>query len=139
MSSVGELKAQRSMEAETKKSATEIKQAKLQLDREYTGIVKKKESELVRMQNDYDSRLSRLKNDQERKLQEIREKNNLVLGEEDQRLKDELKNLKSVHREQVEEIKIGQGNEIEQLTQSHQRTVDQARERFMKEKSKWNA
>ncbi len=89
------------------------------------------------MQDDFDSKISRIKNEQERKLTELREKNEYVLGEESQRLKTELQSLKTIHREQVEEVKIGQTNEIEGLTASHQKTLDQAREKYMKEKNKW--
>jgi molecular chaperone DnaK (HSP70) len=61
------------------------------------------------------------------------------VDEENQRMNQELTNLKQTHQEQVAEIKIGQRNEINEMVDSHKKTLDQAKQKFAKERAKVNA
>lgn len=137
MSTVHDLKTQRYAEAETKRHTNEIQKLKVDNARTYNSEAKQKEVELKRMKDAYETRISSMKSEQERKLQDLRKKHESAYAEEDQRLKQELVNLKTNHRDQVEEIKIGQRNEVQDINEAHQKTLNNAREKFLKESAKW--
>ena len=91
------------------------------------------------MRDDYEARISNLKNDQERKLIEIRQNKTKPFRKKLPRLKQEIENLKKSHHDQVSEIKVGQQNELEEMNDSHQKTLENSRLKFMKEKAKFEA
>ncbi len=53
-------------------------------------------------------------------------------------MEQELQNLKKVHEEQKSEIKVAQQNEISEMVDSHKKTLENARQKFIKEKGKFN-
>ena len=57
--------------------------------------------------------------------------------EEKKRLELEILNLKKTHNDKIFEIKQNQALEVERLQDSHRKTIDNAREKFIKEKMKW--
>ena len=61
------------------------------------------------------------------------------VGDENTRLQTEVENLKKAHQDQVAEIKISQQTEIQGMVESHKKTIDNAKQKFIKEKSKFEA
>jgi hypothetical protein len=139
MSTISDVQAQKYMEAETKRYNTEIKDLRSTNDRTYETEAKAKEGELKRMRDDYETKIANLKNDQEQKLVEIRDRQSKSVGEENMRLQQEVENLKRSHQDQVAEIKSSQQNDIKEMIDSHKKTLDNAKTKFVKEKSKFEA
>ena len=73
----------------------------------------------------------------EEKISKLRVIQNGKYNEEKKRLDLELINLKKVHNDKILEIKQNNHIEVEQLRTSHKNTIDNARDRFIKEKMKW--
>jgi hypothetical protein len=138
MSNINEVQSQKFIEAESKKFNSEIKQLRSENDRNYESESKSKEAQMQRMHDDYDTKIANLKNDQEQKLVEIRNRQNKSVNEETIRLQVEVANLKKSHQDQLSEIKSGQQNEIQTLVESHKKTIDNAKQKFLKEKNKFN-
>jgi hypothetical protein len=137
MSNVNNVQAQKFLESENKRYNNEIKQLRTTNDRGYETESKIKEAEMARMRDDYETRIANLKNEQEQKLVEIRDRQSKSVGEENMRLQTEVENLKKAHQDQVAEIKISQQNEIQGMVESHKKTMDNAKQKFAKEKSKF--
>ena len=60
-------------------------------------------------------------------------------SEENQRMTTELVNIKKIHDDQLGEVKNSQKNEISELTESHKKTIEVAKQKFVKEKNKYEA
>jgi ElaB/YqjD/DUF883 family membrane-anchored ribosome-binding protein len=67
----------------------------------------------------------------------MRSRHDIRLQDENRRLAEELKNLKATHGDQVAEVSESQNNEIQDMKESHRKTLQNAREKFIKEKSKF--
>jgi hypothetical protein len=139
MSTVNDVQAQKYKESETKRYNSELKDMRSSSERTYDTEAKAKEVELRRMRDDYDSKIANLKNEQEQKLVEIRDRQAKSVGEENARLQLEVDNLKKSHQDQVAEIRTGQQNEIREMVDSHKKTIENAKQKFVKEKSKYEA
>jgi hypothetical protein len=137
MSNINEVQSQKFIEAESKKFTSDLKQLRTENDRTYETESKSKEALINRMHDDYDTKIANLKNDQEQKLVEIRNRQKKSVNEENGRLKLEVANLKKAHQEQLAEIKTGQQNEIQTLVESHKKTIENAKQKFLKEQSKF--
>lgn len=138
MSTINDVQAQKFAEAEGKRYNSELKEMRSSNNRAYETEVKTKEAEIQRMRNDYETRIANLKNDQEQKLVEIRDRQSKMAEEENVRLKLEVENLKRSHQDQVAEIKIGQQNEIKDMVDSHKKSLEIAKQKFVKEKAKYD-
>lgn len=139
MTSVNELKAQKYIETESKRHNEEVKKLRAENSRQLETEVKAGERELEKIKSDYEAKVSNLKNETEQKLVEIRDRQNRTMTEESQRMEQELQNLKKVHADQKGEIKVSQQNEIDSMVESHKKTVETARQKFLKEKNKFNS
>lgn len=138
MSNINDVQSQKYIESENKKFNTEIKQLRSGNERNYESESKTKEALIKRMHEDYDTTISTLKNNQEQKLVEIRDRQIKSVNDENIRLKVEVDNLKKSHQDQLGEIKTGQQNEIQTLVESHKKTIDNAKQKFIKEKNKYD-
>ncbi|MDO9181465.1 MAG: hypothetical protein Q7U04_03610 [Bacteriovorax sp.] len=139
MSNISDVQSQKYLEAETKKYTNDLKQLRTENDRGYQTEAKSKEAELKRMHDDYEMKIANLKNEQEQKLVEIRDRQSKSVGDENMRLQTEVENLKKAHQDQVAEIKTSQQNEIQGMVESHKKTMDNAKQKFVREKSKLEA
>ncbi len=138
MSTINDVQAQKFQEAETKRYNSELKELRSTNNRTYETEAKSKEAELRRMRDDYETKIANLKNEQEQKLVEIRDRQAKAVGEENNRLQQEVENLKRAHQDQVAEIKTSQQNDIREMVESHKKTLDGAKQKFAKEKSKFD-
>ena len=139
MNNISEVKAARFKEAETKRHNFELRKLKTEHARSFNKIVKTNETSLTTMQDDYQSKNSILKNELEQKLINVRDRQDRALLSENQRLYEEVTNLKQAHDDQVGELKSSQENEINKMVESHKRTLENARQKYISEKMKWNA
>ncbi len=134
---ISQVQAQRFKESESKRMNAEIKSHQDQHNREYGKIVKTNEATITDLRKDYDNKVDSMKAELEQRLTEIRRKNEELINGENQRMTAELENLKSAHKDQIQEVKTAQQNQIDDMNLSHRNTVENARQKFLKEKLKW--
>ncbi len=139
MSNISEIKAARFKEAESKRHNFELRKLKTENSREYNKQVKTNETTITRMQDGYQAKISVLKNELEQKLINVRDRQERNLVSENQRLDEEVTNLKKAHEDQVTELKHSQENEINDMVTSHKKTVENARQKYISDKMKWDA
>lgn len=137
MTDVTAVKLQRHKEAENKRYAFEMKKLSAENQNNYTKQVKAYETMIGRMKGEYEAKVKNLENELERKLVNLRNNHSRKINEENKRLDEELTNLKKAHGAQVGEIKETQANEIDNLVTSHKTTLENARQKYIREKSKW--
>ena len=121
MSELNTLKAKRLQEREAIRHNAQLKRLKVENRREYEKTRDTNSTDILRMQDRYDSEKSNMK----------------TILEEKKRLDLELINLKKIHNDKILEIKQNNHMEVEQLRASHKNTIDNARDRFIKQKMKW--
>lgn len=139
MSDIATIQSGRQKEVEEKRNEYEVKKLKSQNYANYTKLTQTKAQEEENLQKDYETKIGNLKNELEQKLMSTREKNNELAEAENKRMEEELANLRKVHDDQVNEIKVSQRNEIANMEKSHRNTIDNSRQKFQKEKMKWKA
>lgn len=139
MSTITDMQVMRFKEAENKRHTAEMRKIKSKNATEYHNQSLSNEKMVGRMQNDFESKKRIAESDLERQLADMRRKQEKRIEEENSRLDGELKNLKATHSDQVSEIKTSNVNEIENIRESHQRTLANAKEKFIREKTKWEA
>jgi hypothetical protein len=115
----------------------QVRSEKKKFAREYQSTVHKNEGMLTRLQKDYEVKVSRMKTELDQKLAKLRVKHQKRLESEKAQLDAELANLKKSHQSKVEELKVGQIHQLEEMKESQQRILDQAREKFIRAKAKW--
>jgi hypothetical protein len=138
MTNINQVKAARFKESEEKRFNFEIKKLRTEHGRKYSKEVKKNEETMVRLKDDYEKKIGTMELELEQKLTDVRSRQKKSLVLENERLKEELINLKKAHGDQVGEIKETQENEIQNLVQSHKTTIENARQKYIKEQMKWN-
>lgn len=136
MSTISELKSQRFKESETKRHAQDIKKIRSMHNKTFSKEVKKNEISIKQMKEEYETKVEGLEIELEQKLISHRNRQKDSLQREKMRLTDEVENLKKTHQDQVGEIKSSQANEIDELISSHKKTLENARQKFLKEKMK---
>lgn len=139
MTDVNAVRLQKHYETENKRQNFELRKMRDQNNRVYQKEVEYNEDMLSKMREGYEVKVKNMENDLERKLVEIRGKHAELIQEENKRLDEELANIKQVHEDQVGEIKESNTNEITRMNESHRNSLDVARQKFMKEKNKWEA
>ena len=137
MSDIAQLKAKRLQERESIRHNAKLKKLKNENRKEYEKTRTSGNNEIIRMQDRFDSERSNLKNILEEKLSKLRVIQSSKYMEEKKRLELEILNLKKTHNDKILEIKQNQALEVERLQDSHRKTIDNAREKFIKEKMKW--
>ena len=137
MSEIALLKSQRLQEREAIRHNAKLKKLKNDNRKEYEKTRTSGNNEIIRMQDRFDSEKSNLKNILEEKLSKLRVIQSSKYMEEKKRLELEILNLKKTHNDKIFEIKQTQALEVERLQESHRKTIDHAREKFIKEKMKW--
>ncbi|MBT3585124.1 MAG: hypothetical protein HN509_09460 [Halobacteriovoraceae bacterium] len=137
MSEISNVQAQKFREAESKRHSYQLKKTRQENYRTYQKEVKVNENMLTRMRSEYDGKVKGLQNELEGKLSKVRAKQSKAIDAENKRLNEELVNLKRTHADQVTEIKIAQQGEVNTLTDSHKRTLENARLQYQKEKVKF--
>lgn len=124
-------------ETENKQFAQRMKKMRLEHKRTFNKEAKRQESMLQRLKKDFDVKTKGLQNKLEQQLVKVRTDQARKVQEENTRLNEELENLKKAHADKINEIKVGQENQVNQLKESHARTLENARNKFIKEKTKW--
>lgn len=137
MTDVTSVKLQRFQEAENKRASFAMKKLSTENQKDYNKQVKAYESMIGRMKGEYEAKVKTLENELERKLVGMRNTHSRKIKEENHRLNEELTNLRKAHDAQVGEIKETQSNEITELVASHKDTLENARQKYISEKSKW--
>lgn len=137
MANISELKVAKWKEAENRRHSFEMKKLKDEFAKEYQKEVAQNEQLMDRMRREYEVKIKGLENELDMKLAEMRNSQSKNIEEENQRLTYEVQNLKKAHQDQIGEIKVGQENEVNTLVDSHQRTLEDARQRYIKEKMKY--
>ncbi len=131
------VKAARYMDQESKRYNAEVKKLRQENAQDYHKQASTYEHQMQSMKQDFEKRISQLNSELERKLLEVRDSNERKVKEENQRLEAEVRNLKSAHQDQVVEIRLGHQNEIEKMNESHRTTLNNAKNKFVQEKQKW--
>lgn len=139
MTNINQVKAARFKESEEKRFNFEVKKLRTEHGRKYTKEVKKNEETLVRLKDNYEKKIGTMEMELEQKLTDVRSKQKRNLSLENERLKEELVNLKKAHADQVGEIKETQENEVQNLVHGHKTTIENARQKYIKEQMKWNS
>ena len=138
MADISNVKAARFQEMERKRHNYELKKLRSENHKKFQKEVKSNEAMMSRMRRDYEVQVKNLENDLERKLIETRAKHKRSITAENKRLNEELTNLKKAHQDQVGEVKISQDNEIENMVTSHRETLENAKQKYIREKQKWD-
>lgn len=136
MTDIKSLQVQKQKEMDYTRQQAELKKARENFAKDYQKVVKTNEGQIKNLQKDYEKKTSGLENELEQKLMQIRNKHKIVMSEESARLNTELNNLKKIHSDKVDEIKVTQTEEIGRLINSHEEILENANARFAKEKSK---
>ncbi len=137
MSDISQVQMQRFKDTEMKRASNELNTQKDVNNREYKKIVNTNEGVINDLRKGYDTQVDGLKNELEQKLLNARGHHDEVIKGEEERMAQELVNLKRKHIDQVQEIKTAQQGQIDDLNISHKNTLDNARQKFLKSKAKW--
>lgn len=139
MSDISSVQLQKHRDAELSRQKTELKVAQDESKKQIKKELDYQEGVIVELKKDHQKKSDHLQMDLEYKLIELRKKHDEMYASEKNRLEKEMEMLKKAHEDRVTEIKISHQNEIQQIDESHQNTLYNARQKFMKEKMKWNA
>lgn len=137
MADISDLKVAKWKESENRRHSFEMKKLRDEFAKDYQTQVAQNERLMDRMKREYDVEVRNLENELDLKLAEMRKSQEKSLQDENSRLSSEVVNLKKAHSDQVGEIKISQQNEINNLVDSHRRTLEEARQKYIKEKMKY--
>ena len=137
MADIADLKVAKWKESENRRHSFEMKKLSDEFAKQYQTEVANNERMLDRMRREYEVKTRNLENELDLKLSEMRKSQEKNLEAENKPLSSEVQNLKSAHQDQVGELKMGQQNEINTLVDSHRRTLEDARQRYIKEKMKY--
>jgi len=137
MSDIAQIRANKALETENTKQSQELRKLRADNMRTYQKVVSDSGSEVERIQKDHDTFVSNLKNESEQKLREMRERYTSMQKEENERLENELQDLKSIYKDKKGELAIGHQNEIDRMNQSHRETLENAKRKFVQEKAKY--
>ena len=133
------VRAEKHKAIEEKHHTFALKKLRDENQKDYKREVTKGENTLERIKKDYEVKVSNLESDLEQKLVELRRSQEEKVKIENKRLDEEVKNIQIAHKEKVSELKDSQAHQIQDMVQSHQKTLDNAREKFVREKRKWEA
>lgn len=125
-------------ENQYKESLQRVASEQKKFERDYQSIVKKNEGTMKRLNDDYEVKVSNLKVKLDQKLAKMRAQHDKIMATEEKRLGQELKNLKSGHEDKVTELRKSQMNQLQEMKDSQKKILDQARERFIRAKAKWD-
>lgn len=137
MSTITDIQVARFKEAENKRHMADMRKVKAENAGEFRKEITHNEKQIERLRQEYEVKLNSVENDLEKQLSDVRRKHTKRVEEENHRLDEELKNLKLAHQEQVSEIKISNMSEIDRMRESQERTLANAKEKFLKEQSKY--
>lgn len=137
MSDINAVQARRFKSAETQRHNREIDKIKKKHKMEFDKIKKTNQIEIERVQKESEIAKTDVELKSQSKVKTLRTKQEQILKSEKARLDGELQNLQSVHKDKVLEVKMNQKAELDSLLKSHNTTLENAREKFIKEKIKW--
>ena len=138
MGQISNVSTAKYQEAEQKRQGYEVKKAQMEHYQAYQNTVKNNEKELDRLKNDYDSKITFLEKELEQKLIDAKVKQTDRVKQENERLEAELKDLRQAHQDQVAQIKESQQYQIDKMNESHKTTMQNGKERFMRDQMKLN-
>lgn len=136
MSEIAQIRAAKFQESENKRYDLELRKLRKEHQAVYAQEVKKHDKTMERLSKDFTTETSNLESELEQRLVELREKQKDTLITEKRRLQEEIDNLKKSHQDRVGELKESQDNQIEEMMASHKSTLDNAQEKFKREKMK---
>lgn len=139
MNKIDQIKAQRFQESENKRHNMQMRKLRAEHDKSYKKEVDKNKAHMKRIKAEYEGKVDLLETELEKKLIEQREKHSRMLNMETKRLDQELATIKASHKGKVSELRNGQQEEIDELVAYHRKNLDNARQKYMKEKAKWDA
>jgi hypothetical protein len=139
MNNIDQIKAQRFQESENKRYNMQMRKLRAEHDKSYKKEVDKNKTHMEQLKSENIAKIELLETELEKKLIEQREKHSRLLNMEKKRLDQELVTLKASHEGKVSELRMSNQGEIDELVEYHQKTLDNARQKYMKEKAKWDA
>jgi hypothetical protein len=139
MSSIESVKASSFQAQEMKRHNSELQKLRDKNALEFKKEVKANEELMGRIRSDYETKVQLLERDSDHGLAELRRKHQASMQEESYRLNQELEMLRGAQKDKLKELKEGNEFEINRTQESHKKSLDLAREKFLKEKIKYES
>ena len=139
MSNIDQIKAQRFQESENKRYNLQMRKLRAEHDKSFKKEVDKNKAHIERLKDENIGKIKTLETELEKKLIQQREKHSRIMDMEKKRLDQELVTLKASYQGKTAELRTSNQSEVDELVEHHQKTLDNARQKYMKEKAKWDA
>ncbi len=137
MQEMSPMQASQARESEYRRLQNDLRTMKKEYQTKYEKGIKVGDELLKGIDRDYESKITTLRNETERKINEMRIKHMERLKIEERKLDSELMDLKQIHEDKKKELQESQSSQINQMNDSHQRTLEQARTKFEASMSKY--
>lgn len=137
MSNISPAQMARANEVQQKRQDKELRNLSSSYHEKHEDIIKKNSNILKNTQDDYEIKIVNLKNELETKFNEFHARHAERIRTEQERLENEVKELKQAHAEQKNELKLSQDSEINNLRETQGRFLDNAKKNFEKRMSRF--
>lgn len=138
MNDIAQIQSQRYKESEVKRQNNEIKNQQDAHHRQYKKIVNHNEAAITEVRKDYDVKVEQAKTELEKKLIEMRKKHEDIMTGESTRMDQEVENLKNGYQDKVTDMKVAQEKQIEDMNENFKVNIENARQKYLKAKMKWD-
>ena len=115
----------------------ELRRMKSENEKKIKKVITNNQTKLQETKKSYRLKTNDLENQLHKKLISLRTHQAEILREEQERLETELSGIKIRQANQIAELRQNNRNSIERINESHKEILENAKNKFMREKMKW--